>query len=144
MPFLSLLWSYGRILHFLRVVCPSPTRGLHAAAEGVDACACAGCSPSYQAADRSLQLPIVFCWALGGESNNVTFLIRITCEEHREVMRMPRVQQRLGSSGRIHPRGCACAYGSCSDFVFVYATAAAARLTIGEDGVCWVQPVGAT
>ena len=36
----------------------------------------------------------MFCWALGGESNNVTFLIRLYVMEHREVrvMRMPRVQ----------------------------------------------------
>jgi hypothetical protein len=55
---------------------PEPGPGMRSAAEAIDAHD--AFEHPIKVADRSLQLPVLlFCWALGGESNNVTFLIRL-------------------------------------------------------------------
>lgn len=120
---------------------PTPGPALHAAAESRRCMRRLFSLPSYQAADRSFQLPVAFCWALGGESDNVTFLIRLYVRNTARSCACLALfnAKKRSFGGRIHQRAIALAC-ACAFVLFVCATAVA-RLTIGWKMAyagCWV------
>lgn len=148
MPFLRLssLWTYGAFCiissgRAFPIPIPGPASG----------CGSRRCMRrltrflSLLSSRRSItsvtQLPVVSCWALGGETNNVTFLIRLyarntarscACLAFKAKKRFARANPLTGPFSMRMRINSYCLRHS----------PAAARLTIWGDGVCWV--LGAT